>query len=42
MNIGIDVRPLLSPVRTGVGEYTFELLNAIFQIDKENQYFLFH
>lgn len=42
MNIGIDIRPLLSPVRTGVGEYTFELLNAIFQIDKQNQYFLFY
>ncbi len=42
MNIGIDVRLLLSPVRTGVGEYTYELLNAIFQIDKQNQYFLFY
>ena len=42
MNIGVDIRPLMSPVRTGVGEYTFELLNAIFQIDKENQYFLFY
>ncbi|HRY36589.1 MAG TPA: glycosyltransferase family 1 protein [Candidatus Magasanikbacteria bacterium] len=42
MNIGIDIRPLMSPIRTGVGEYTYELLNAIFQIDKENQYFLFY
>ena len=42
MNIGIDIRPLMSPVRTGVGEYTFELLNAIFNQDTEHQYFLFY
>lgn len=42
MNIGIDIRPLLSPVRTGIGEYTYELLSAIFKLDKENQYFLFY
>jgi len=28
--------------RTGVGEYTYQLLNSIFQIDKTNQYFLFY
>ena len=42
MNIGIDIRPLMSSVRSGVGEYTFELLNAIFATDKINQYFLFY
>jgi glycosyltransferase involved in cell wall biosynthesis len=42
MNIGIDIRPLMSPIRTGVGEYTFELLNAIFHEDTEHQYFLFY
>jgi len=42
MNIGVDIRPLMSPLRTGVGEYTFELLNALFQIDRKNQYFLFY
>ena len=42
MNIGIDIRPLMSPTRSGVGEYTYELLNAIFEIDKTNQYFLFY
>lgn len=42
MNIGIDIRPLMHPVRTGVGEYTYELLNAIFELDKTNQYFLFY
>lgn len=28
--------------RTGIGEYTFELLNAIFDIDKKNDYSLFY
>lgn len=41
MHIGIDIRSLASPVRTGVGEYTFELLNALFAIDTVNQYYLF-
>lgn len=42
MNIGIDIRPLMHPTRTGVGEYTYELLNAIFTLDTTNQYFLFY
>jgi glycosyltransferase involved in cell wall biosynthesis len=42
MRIGIDIRPLMSATRSGVGEYTYELLNAIFAIDKTNQYFLFY
>ncbi|KKP59431.1 MAG: Glycosyl transferase, group 1 [Candidatus Magasanikbacteria bacterium GW2011_GWC2_34_16] len=42
MNIGIDIRPLMDKIKTGVGEYTFELLNAVFSIDKTNQYFLFY
>lgn len=42
MNIGVDVRSLMSPIRTGVGEYTYELLNALFSFDRENQYFLFY
>ena len=42
MNIGIDLRPLLSSVRTGVAEYTYELLDALFKIDQTNQYFLFY
>lgn len=41
MNIGIDIRPLLMAARTGVAEYTYELLDALFKIDKTNQYFLF-
>lgn len=42
LNIGIDISPLTSFSRTGVGEYTYELLNALFDIDAENQYFLFY
>jgi glycosyltransferase involved in cell wall biosynthesis len=42
MNIGIDIRPLMAKNKTGVGEYTEELLNAVFKLDKANQYFLFY
>lgn len=42
MTIGIDIRPLMTTPRTGVGEYTFELLDAIFKIDRSNQYILFY
>lgn len=42
MNIGIDLRSLTENYRTGVGEYTTELLNAIFKIDRQNQYYLFY
>lgn len=41
MNIGIDIRPLMLKNKTGVGEYTFELLSTIFKQDKDNQFFLF-
>lgn len=40
MNIGIDLRPLDMPHRTGVGEYTAGFLTALFQADTVNQYFL--
>jgi glycosyltransferase involved in cell wall biosynthesis len=49
MNIGVDIRSLMSPIRTGVGEYAYELIGAILKIDKpapgrsrQNQYFLFY
>lgn len=42
MNIGIDIRPMMSLPRTGIGEYTLELLDAIFKIDNKNQYFLYY
>lgn len=41
MNIGVDIRPLMIKNKTGIGEYTFELLNAIFKEDKNNHYYLF-
>jgi glycosyltransferase involved in cell wall biosynthesis len=41
MNIGVDLRCLQSSPRTGVGEYTFELLSAILEQDRTNRYFLF-
>lgn len=41
MNIGIDIRALATP-KTGVGEYTTELLRAVFALDQTNKYFLFY
>ena len=40
MRIGIDIRPTLKK-RTGIGRYTLSLVNALLEIDKENQYFLY-
>ncbi|HDY67923.1 MAG TPA: glycosyltransferase family 1 protein [Candidatus Scalindua sp.] len=40
MRIGIDVRSLAHNL-TGVQRYTFSLIEALFKIDKENQYILF-
>lgn len=42
MNLGIDVRTLMSPTRTGVGEYTFELLNALFSLPSDDQFYLLY
>lgn len=41
MNIVIDIRSLTEKKRTGVGEYTYELLDAIFAQDNKNNYILF-
>lgn len=41
MLVGIDIRPLLSPYRTGVGEYTYGLLKALFLLDRTHEYVLF-
>lgn len=38
MRILVDARHLSDPQRTGVGEYTVELLRALFGIDPENAY----
>ena len=42
MHIGVDIRCLMDTQRTGVGEYTSGLLDAILKIDRENQYWLFY
>ena len=42
MNVGIDIRCLTSPHLTGVGQYTKGLLRSLFDIDKENNYYLFY
>ena len=42
MNIGVDLRCLMTKNKTGVGEYTTELLSSVFDLDKTNQYFLFY
>lgn len=42
MNIGVDIRSLLEKERSGVGEYTYQILNALFRIDQKNNYFLFY
>lgn len=41
MKIGIDIRCLIGGKRTGVEEYTLELLEHIFALDRENEYVLF-
>lgn len=41
MKIGIDIRCLSDGKRTGVEEYTINLLENIFELDKKNQYILF-
>jgi len=38
--IGIDAR-MYRPGATGIGRYIFELTQALFEIDKENEYILF-
>jgi len=42
MNIGIDIRNLLTPNLTGVGVYTFRILNELMKSDEINRYFLFY
>jgi len=41
MKIGIDIRPLQEKKKSGVGEFTYELLAALFRIDANNEYYLF-
>jgi glycosyltransferase involved in cell wall biosynthesis len=41
MKIGVDIRCLTEGRRTGVEEYTLNLLDNLFRIDKKNEYVLF-
>lgn len=41
MRIGIDIRCLAEGRRTGVEEYTINLLHSLFSTDKKNEYVLF-
>ncbi len=41
MTILIDIRPLMDKYYSGVSEYVFRLLQAIFAIDTQNKYILF-
>lgn len=41
MRIGMDIRSTLKPARTGIGQYTFNLVNSLSGIDHHNQYLLY-
>jgi len=41
MKIGIDIRCLTDGKRTGVEEYTINILERLFELDHKNQYILF-
>ncbi len=40
MRIGVDIRSI-SEMRTGVGEYVYGLLKHLFEVDNDNEYYLF-
>lgn len=42
MKIGIDIRCLMTKNHSGVAEYTYNLLDNLFKIDRQNQYLLFY
>ena len=42
MRIAIDVRPLMNPQYSGVGWFSFNLLTALFELDRQNDYVLFY
>ena len=41
MRILVDIRHLAQKEPSGVGQYSIQLLNALFEIDQENEYVLF-
>ncbi|MFH1225997.1 MAG: glycosyltransferase family 1 protein [bacterium] len=42
MKIGVDIRSLMEQQYSGVAEYTLNLLRALLEIDKKNQYLFFY
>lgn len=42
MKIGIDIRALMDPLHSGVPEFTLNLLEGLFRLDKKNEYVLFY
>ncbi|MBU4332742.1 glycosyltransferase family 4 protein [Patescibacteria group bacterium] len=42
MRIAIDIRSLLEPCMSGIGEYSYNVLKRILEADKENQFNLFY
>ena len=42
MKIGIDVRTLMDTYYSGVSTYSFNLIQELLKIDKENNYFLYY
>jgi glycosyltransferase involved in cell wall biosynthesis len=42
MNIGVDVRSLMDRHRTGVGQFTFRLLDALFARDRGHTFYLLY
>ena len=42
MNIAIDIRCLMNPNYSGVAQYTYNLLDQLFKLDRKNQYKLFY
>ncbi len=42
MKIGIDIRCLMEDQYSGIGEYTYNLINHLLKIDQKNQYILFY
>jgi glycosyltransferase involved in cell wall biosynthesis len=42
MTIAIDIRCLMNPNYSGVAQYTYNLLDNLFKIDRQNQYKLFY
>lgn len=41
MHIGIDARPLLTRYKTGIGEFTYSLLESLLQLPSEHHFYMF-